>query len=236
MRLRWSTWMDWSRKSMKEYEEEDFLSLAGIQHFVFCRRQWALIYIEQQWAENLRTIEGHIMHEAAHDDEFTQKRGDIIVTRGMPVFSRELGVNGVCDVVEFHKGGAGVPIIGWDGMYLPIPIEYKKGAPKEHQADELQLCCQAMCLEAMLACEIPKGYLYYGETKHRQEVPFTGEMRGCVRAAMEEMHDYYSRRYTPKVTISKRCKACSLSEICIPKLCKNESAKDYINARIGEVL
>ncbi|NLN82048.1 MAG: Dna2/Cas4 domain-containing protein, partial [Clostridiales bacterium] len=79
-----------------EYKQEDFLMLSGIQHFAFCRRQWALIHIENQWAENLRTVEGKILHERAHDKKFTEKRGDVIIARGMPVFSSTLGINGVC--------------------------------------------------------------------------------------------------------------------------------------------
>lgn len=220
---------------MMEYREEDFLWLSGLQHFVFCRRQWALIHIENQWAENLRTVEGHIFHENAHDGENIEKRGDCIITRGMPVFSKELGLNGACDVVEFHKDSGGVSLFGWEGTYQPIPVEYKKGAPKEHQADEIQLCCQAMCLEEMLLCRIGKGYLYYGEPRRRTEVEFTQQLRETVQSAAAEMHSYFDRQYTPKVKISKRCKACSLSEICLPKLCKNDSAKAYINSRIEDL-
>lgn len=43
--------------------EDNLLMISGIQHFVFCRRQWALIHIEQQWAENLLTVSGEIMHK-----------------------------------------------------------------------------------------------------------------------------------------------------------------------------
>ena len=102
-----------------EYAEDDFLNLAGIQHFAFCRRQWALIHIEQQWNENLRTAEGRAMHDNAHDPLFSEKRGGLIVSRGMPVFSRALGVNGVCDVVEFHESPLGVTLSGRDGRWLP---------------------------------------------------------------------------------------------------------------------
>lgn len=221
---------------MMEYKEDDFLSLAGLQHFAFCRRQWALIHIENQWADNLRTIEGNILHENAHDDGFTEKRGSIVVSRGMPVFSAALGITGVCDVVEFHQDPCGVSINGWDGSWLPLPVEYKKGAPKEHRADEMQLCCQGMCLEDMLLCSIEKGYLYYGETRHRTEVLFDDELRQLVRETVREMHECYDRRYTPKVKISKRCRACSLANICLPKLCNKLSVSDYLDDRIGEIV
>lgn len=215
-----------------EYNEEDFLNLSGIQHFAFCQRQWALIHIENQWQDNLRTIEGNILHENAHDDGFTTKRKDIVITRGMPVFSASLGINGICDVVEFKKDNKGVNINGLDGKYIPIPVEYKRGEIKEEDFDRLQLCAQAMCLEDMLLCEIDKGYLYYGSIKRREEVIFSQELRYKVKDIVRRMHELYQRQYTPKVKISKRCKACSLAEICIPRLCKNISAKEYMKQHI----
>ncbi|MEG1186178.1 MAG: CRISPR-associated protein Cas4, partial [Eubacterium sp.] len=205
---------------MKTYDEEDYLMLSGIQHFEFCRRQWALIHIEQQWEENLRTVEGNIMHEKAHDGLFTEKRKNIIVTRGMRVFSKTLGISGICDVVEFHRDDLiGVEIFGREGKYCIYPIEYKRGEPKENDADILQLTAQAMCLEEMLCTSINKGYMYYGERKHRLSVTIDEELREKVKSKFAEMHDYYNRRYTPKVKTSKSCKACSMKDLCLPKLC-----------------
>lgn len=113
------------------YKEEDYLQLSGIQHFAFCRRQWALAYIELQWDENVRTVEGKLLHEKAHDPTNAEKRGDLIISRGMPVYSRELGISGECDVVEFHRSQDGITLFGRDGLYEVIPIEYKRGKPKE---------------------------------------------------------------------------------------------------------
>lgn len=142
------------------YPEEDFLQLSGLQHFKFCRRQWALIYIENQWAENFRTTDGAILHENAHNGGFTESRGDLLVTRDMRIFSRTLGVSGACDVLEFRRGKTGIPLKGREGLWQPYPVEYKRGQPKENTADALQLCGQAMCLEEMLCCEIPRGALW----------------------------------------------------------------------------
>ena len=218
-----------------EYKEDDFLLLSGIQHFIFCKRQWALIHIEQQWQENLRTIEGEILHERTHDDTVKEKRGDLIVSRGMAIFSRTLGTIGSCDVVELHKSSDGVNIFGRDGTYKPIPVEYKRGKPKEDESDVLQLCAQAMCLEEMLLCEIPEAFLFYGETKHRLKIILDIEVRERVKVIFKEMHELYDKRYTPKVKISKSCKACSLAEACMPKLCKNPSAINYIKKNLLEV-
>jgi CRISPR-associated exonuclease Cas4 len=217
-----------------QYREEDYLSLSGIQHFIFCRRQWALIHIEQQWEENLRTVEGQIMHKNAHDSLKTETRGDIIITRGMPVFSKELGVYGVCDVVEFHRSSDGVILFGREGRYLPCPIEYKKGRPKENDMDCLQLAAQALCLEEMLCCTIKSAYLFYGETRRRVEVPITYEVRDKVRSVFAEMHKYYDRRYTPKVRRTKQCNACSLKDICLPVLCKSKKVDAFISQMLKE--
>lgn len=215
-----------------EYREEDFLMLSGIQHFAFCRRQWALIHIEQQWADNLRTVEGNILHENAHNGLFREKRGDTVISRGMSVFSRSLGISGVCDVVEFHKSGDGIELYGLTGKYEVVPIEYKKGKPKENDADVLQLAAQAMCLEEMLVCDIRTGYLYYGEQKRRLMVDISDMLRDEVKAYCMQMHQLYERRHTPKVKISKACNACSVKNLCLPKLCKDRSVQEYIDDMI----
>ncbi|MCM1045014.1 MAG: CRISPR-associated protein Cas4 [Candidatus Gastranaerophilales bacterium] len=217
-----------------EYEEEDFLLLSGIQHFAFCRRQWALIHIEQQWEENVRTFEGRSMHENAHNPFYKEKRGGILSVRAMKVFSRSLGVSGECDLVEFHADPQGVPLSGREGLYRVVPVEYKRGAPKSHDADELQLTAQAMCLEEMLQTEIELGYLYYGETKHRKEVELTAALREKVKDSLKEMHRYYESSYTPKVKAGAKCKQCSLQNICVPDLGSRIGVKNYIEAVLGE--
>ena len=219
-----------------EYPEEEFLNLAGIQHFAFCRRQWALIHIERQWNENLHTAEGRILHDNAHNPFSEEKRGDLILSRGIAVSSKTLGVSGICDVVEFHASEAGVPIFGREGKWLPMPVEYKRGEPKKSDADRLQLCCQAMCLEEMLLCgRIPKACLYYGETARRAAVPLNEALRTEVRGMLSEMHELYRRRYTPRVKPTKSCNACSLKNLCLPRLYHTGSAADYIHKRLEEV-
>lgn len=216
------------------YSEEDFLQLSGLQHFKFCRRQWALIQVENQWAENFRTTDGAILHENAHNGGFAESRGDLLITRDMRVFSPTLGVSGACDVLEFHRGGTGIPLKGKDGLWQPYPVEYKRGRPKESSMDALQLCGQAMCLEEMLCCEIPEGALYYGEPRRRAEVAFTPELRQEVRELLAQMHDLYSRGHTPKVKPTKSCNACSLKELCLPKLMRNRPVADYLRRGMEE--
>ncbi len=221
---------------MKEFNEEDYLQLSGIQHFRFCRRQWALIHIEHQWEENLRTTEGELMHEHAHDSGIKETRGSIITTHNMRVFSASLGISGNCDIVEFHQSASGIQIDGKAGLFQPYPIEYKRGKPKEHDSDFLQLCAQAMCLEEMLCCDIPKGAFYYGELRKRVVAEFTSSSRDEVKKCLEEMHQLYQRGYTPKVKPSKSCNACSLKELCLPKLLRNRSVADYMRSRLKETI
>lgn len=216
------------------YNEDDYLQLSGLQHFKFCRRQWALIHIEDQWAENWRTADGAVMHEKAHDGGQKERRGELLITRDMHVFSSTLGVSGACDVVEFRRSASGVPLHGQEGLYQPYPVEYKRGAPRGDTANALQLCAQAMCLEEMLCCRIPEGALYYGETRRRETVALTEELRQEVRSLLEEMHALYRRGHTPKVKPTKACNACSLKELCLPRLLRGGSAGDYVKERLGE--
>lgn len=217
------------------YRECDFLQISGIQHFAFCRRRWALIHIEGLWAENLRTVNGEIFHERAHDPSLSEKRGDLITVWALRVFSSELGISGECDVVEFRRDDEnGAKLRGRDGRWMPTPIEYKSGSSKAGDADRLQLCAQAICLEEMLGVEIELGYMFYGETHRREKVYINAELRQAVKDAVSEMHGYMNRGYTPKVKTGKFCNACSLKELCLPALCKNKSAAEYINSAIGE--
>lgn len=163
------------------YTEDEFLLISGIQHFSFCRRQWALIHMEQLWKENLRTVEGRIVHERCHDEGFTEKRKDLLTTRGMRVFSRTLGAVGQCDVVEFHRQADGVRLFGQEGAWQAVPVEYKRGKPKTEDCDRLQLAAQAMCLEEMLGGEVPRAYLFYDEIRRREEVEVTEALRQEVR-------------------------------------------------------
>lgn len=215
-------------------EEDNYLMLSGIQHFQFCKRQWALIHIEQQWEENVRTMEGHYLHQKADQPFIREKRGNKLIVRAMPVKSNELKVTGICDVVEFIKNHNGVEINGIDGKYLAYPIEYKRGKPKVNGADVLQLTAQAMCLEEMLLCEINVGYIFYNEIKHRVEVPLTIDDKNRVRSIVAEMYDYYKRRHTPKVKEGLFCKSCSLQNVCLPKLMNKRSVKSYIEGRLTD--
>lgn len=214
------------------YSEEDYLMLSGIQHFAFCQRQWALIHIEQQWAENYKTTAGELMHKKAHDEGSFEKRGSLLIVRGLRIASHELGLSGQCDVVEFHESEEGIDIFGYDGKWIPVPIEYKHGTPKENNADELQLCAQAFCLEEMFQTSISGGSLYYGENRRRSRVEFTEELRSATKETARKMHEMFRRGHTPNVKTSKKCKSCSLANLCLPKLLTRTDVGQYIKQNI----
>ncbi len=214
--------------------EQDYLTLSGVQHYAFCPRQWGLIFIEQQWADNERTVDGSLMHHRAHDEKQLERRGDTLTVRGLRVLSHRLQVTGVCDVVEFHQDADGISLPGQEGLWQPYPVEYKRGTPKTVDSDALQLCGQALCLEEMLLCAIPEGSLYYGETRRRQIVSFTPELRARVETILTSMRDAMSRGYTPSPRQGKHCNACSLREICLPRLQKTPKVTTYLRQAAAE--
>lgn len=215
-----------------EYTNDDLLPLSGIQHFSFCRRQWALIHIERQWQESGLTAEGRILHQRTDDPFTTEMRGGVITARALPVASYRLGLFGVCDVVEFTPSDEGVNLRGRSGLYAPHPVEYKRGAPKSGEYDEVQVCAQGLCLEEMFLTTISSGFLFYGEIRRRVEFPFTVELRTNVERMASEMHQYFARGYTPKVKTSKACRSCSLADLCLPGLQNRQTVTRYISQHI----
>lgn len=214
--------------------DEDYLQMSGIQHFVFCRRQWALIHIEKQWVENVLTAEGRVDHQRCHDSSSSEKRCDLLTVRGMRVASASLKMSGQCDVVEFRRSAEGVTLRGRTGRWNPMAVEYKHGASKETDADRIQLCAETIALEEMLVCRIEQGAIFYEQTKSREYVRMTDELREATKNMSEEMWNYFRRGYTPKVKVRKGCINCSLKEICLPKVQANRDVEAYIEEKLKE--
>jgi CRISPR-associated exonuclease Cas4 len=215
------------------YSEDDLLPLSALQHLLFCKRQCALIHIEQAWVENLYTAEGRIMHERV-DAGGQGARKNLRVEYAVPLRSLKLGVTGKADVVEFHRrtGAGKTKRAGWQ----PFPVEYKRGKPKKDNYDKVQLCAQALCLEEMLDAEIPCGALFYGKTRRRQDVLFDDSLRQATEAAAEELHALFESEYTPKPVYEKKCKSCSFINLCLPKtLGGRRSANQYLLKAMREL-
>lgn len=214
-----------------EYKEEDFLMLSGIQHFFFCRRQWALIHIENLWCENALTAEGNIIHERVHETDNTDTRNGILTIRGLDIKSSSLGIRGCCDAVEFIPENVGITLFGRKGHWRVRPVEYKHGSSKVSDCDRLQTAAQAMCLEEMFCCEINEAAIFYHKTRRREYFNIDDNIRSKVKKITEEMHDLYKRGYTPVVSAGKSCVSCSLVDICMPELLKKNSrhnVREYI--------
>ena len=202
----------------------EYVMLSALQHFAFCPRQCALIHLEQVWQENGHTAEGRLMHDAAHTCSSRMRDGVKVVT-DMEMRSERLGLYGRADVVEFHHASY---------CWQPYPVEYKKGRPhKGCDADEIQLCGQAMCLEEMLAMPVHEGALYYGTTKRRMTVIFTTELRKRTEEMASAVHALFDSGKTPPPMEMPWCKACSLNEWCLPGL-SARSASRYLSELCGD--
>lgn len=215
------------------YSEDEYLMLSGIQHFQFCKRQWSLIHIEQQWAENEATAHGQILHQKADNPYIKEKRKDFLISRAMQVSSKELGLYGVLDVVEFHKDEAGMSLSGKRGKWIPTIVEYKRGKPKKDERDIVQLVAQTMCLEETLGCRIDKGYLYYHSVNKKVEIIMSTELRQLVVELARQMHELYQKQALPKAEYFKNCQLCSLVDICMPRLSKkSRNVDNYIKNHV----
>lgn len=195
---------------MNPFEEKDFLQLSALQHILFCRRQCALIHIEQLWVENRFTAEGRIMHERV-DRGDQADRGKVRVEYSLPLKSAELGISGKADVVEFHRKDTS------EQRWTPFPVEYKRGKPKKDLSDKVQLCAQAICLEEMLDVRIEAGALFYGKTRRRLDVAFDDELRNQTLQTAAQLHEMISSGVTPPPEYTKKCDACSFISLCLPK-------------------
>ena len=184
--------------------EEDLVPISALQHMLYCPRQCALIHVERQWEENAYTAEGRVLHRRV-DAGGGERRKNIRIERGVALRSLRLGLFGVADVVEIHAGGK------------PYPIEYKRGRPKTHRADETQLCAQAMCLEEMLETPVPEGALFYGAERRRKTVRFDDELRALTERIASDTRCMVAAGKLPEAEYSRRkCGACSLQETCQP--------------------
>lgn len=218
-------------------EHEEYLLLSGIQHIAFCERQWALIHIEQLWAENLKTVEGKHLHERVDDPFDSETRGDLYISRSVPLISHVLKIQGVADVIEYWRVESnGITLKNKTGLWQPRPVEYKRGKPKEKDCDLVQLCAQAMCLEEMLGVTINEGDLFYGQTRRRHHVIFDDAIRNRVLFYTKRMNHLFLEGITPPTPAGAQCKMCSLIDVCMPKVTlKKKFVEAYIDGYLKEI-
>jgi CRISPR-associated exonuclease Cas4 len=192
----------------------ELLPISALQHFLFCERQCALIHLERLWAENQFTAEGRVMHERTHQAG-TESRSGLRFARALPLRSEHLGLHGVADVVEFHLTHESLGFAPTNIRSI-LPVEYKRGKPKAHDADRVQICAQALCLEEMFGVAVPVGALFYGENRRRLDVRFDDALRATTQAATERLQNMIAAGATPPATREPKCEHCSLLDICLP--------------------
>lgn len=212
--------------------DTDLLPLSALQHFAYCPRQFALIHLEQQWEENRFTAEGGILHQRVNDGE-AETRAHLHVARSLRLVSREFGLIGVADVVEFHRvaGDGGVALARLAGRWQPFPVEYKRGRSKADDWDRIQLCAQAICLEEMLGVAVPEGAIFYGKPRRREGVTIEEKLRAKTQILTRRMHELWASRRTPPPDPGLKCDHCSLSSLCLPQA---TGASDYLHRMLDQ--
>ena len=201
------------------YDEEDMLMLSGIQHYMFCPRQWALIHMEQLWDDNRLTTEGSLLHERVDNPFYRERNGEVITIRRVGLASKRLGLYGFSDAIELHHAADGENAITIDrhpGKWMPYPVEYKHGRPKKNPCDEVQLAAQVMCLEEMYGIRLDSAALFYWATAQREEILIDENLRRLVVTIAETMHEMMKDHTLPPAEPTRQCRSCSLKDICMP--------------------
>ena len=207
-------------------DDDDLIPISALQHYLYCPRQCALIHVERLWAENRQTAEGRLLHKRTDQSSVESRKGIRTIT-AMPLVDTAIGITGVADVVEFHRR---------DNVDYPFPVEYKRGRPKAHRADEVQLCAQGLCLESMFEVPVHSGALYYGESARRHTVTLDSELRTLTRRIIDDARALIVSGHTPVASYdSRRCDACSLIELCQPRLLNRPvSVQSWLQAQLDQ--
>jgi len=184
-------------------ETDQIIPISALQHYIYCPRQCGLIHVAQVWSENLHTQKGRREHDRVDVPEYELK-GGVRIERALPIWSETLGLNGKCDVVEFHDDG------------LIYPVEYKHGPRKQGLHDDVQLCAQAMCLEEMLGVVIGEGAIYHVKSRRRRVVALNDVLRKQVRKTVQAVREMVDNQTIPAPVLGRHCEQCSLQDICMP--------------------
>ncbi len=185
------------------------ITLNSLEHFCFCKYQWWLNYIENEWMDNIHTTLGNIVHSKVDDRTFIENRNGVEIRRSVPVFSNELNLYGIADLVEYDRN---------KGLKINV-VEYKKGKPKDNgdvqDFDGLQLFAQMVCLKEIHKCEV-NGYIFYDSIKRRIKLKDEPYFKNLLLLILNEMRQYIKNKSMPPKNIDKHCRACSVYEICLP--------------------
>lgn len=210
---------------------DDLIPISALQHLVYCERQAALIHIERVWSENVATVAGRQLHEKSDVPATESRTSELRIARSVSLANERIGIVGIADVVEFHRAEANLPYLialpGISGRWTAVPVEYKRGGPKKHDADLVQLCAQALCLEEMLSTSIETGFLFYARTRRRLHVAFDLALRRRTEAVAQRMHELVRAGVTPEPEPGPKCEQCSLRDRCLPDI-RRRTASLYV--------
>lgn len=219
------------------FDPDDYLMLSGIQHFVFCPHQWAMIHIEQIWVDNGLTAEGQILHHNVDNPAYRQKNGARITLRRVALASPTLGLYGFSDAVELIPSDTSPkPVVhpAYPGIWQMHPVEYKHGKPKPDLRDKVQAVAQAICLEEMFDTVIPRCSIYYGGNNSRITFEIDDEIRAFTRECAIEMHRLYDSGIIPPPVYKTHCQKCSLVDMCMPMTPPHTAVNNYLKANLYE--
>ncbi|MDR3355186.1 MAG: CRISPR-associated protein Cas4 [Synergistaceae bacterium] len=216
------------------FSDDDLLSISGLQHLMFCERQWSLIHMEQEWSDNVLTVEGRQIHEYVHEPGSGSRSG-VVMLRSLSLRSSELGLYGVADMVEFHRCDDGAEIVGHSGRWMPYPVEYKRGGKRCGRPDEVQVCAQALCLEEMFGLHIAFGAVYYDKPRRRVDVEISEALRKELKALCARARQLYDFADRPTPNIGKHCKNCSLVGECMPDVIAKDRSAAYMSGILRDI-
>ena len=193
----------------------DTLSISYLNALEYCPRRFYYECALGEFLDNAHVIEGTMRHKRS-DSGLTTNEDGATVRRRVWVWSERLRLSGFADVVEEQAG-------------VLIPVEYKKGKMGEWLNDHVQLCAQALCLEEMLTCHVPFGYIFYFGSARREEVPFSEELRRHTEETIQLAFTLLAKGELPVPLVGKqtkevqlpslhpKCKDCSLEPLCLPR-------------------
>ncbi|MEG2957302.1 MAG: CRISPR-associated protein Cas4 [Christensenellaceae bacterium] len=206
-----------------EFDDLERIPISAIKQYVYCKRRFALMFVDGEWGTNYKIVEGELLHSKVDDPFFNEKRGDIHISRSVPVFSKALNVYGIADLVEFIKADDGVRIKGKEGKWKINPIEYKNGKPEKSKAPNYQIGLVAMCLEEMLNTKIDTADVFYKRIRRRVKIDMTEELRSDIQTKLREMMAIMRTDSLPPMPENQICKLCSLADICLHDIFKTNS-------------
>ncbi len=182
---------------------EDYLPLSYLNAWEYCPRRFYLEYVLGEFSSNEHIVLGTHLHRNINESKTVQE-GQTTIHQQQWVWSDRLNIAGVIDAVEVRDGGL-------------IPLEYKKGRMGNHLSDYFQLCAAGLCLEERTGKTVEYGEIFYHANRRRQRVEFTPQLRGLTEDAVQAALAAVTQRMPAPIDHPKKCQACSLQSLCLPK-------------------